>query len=382
MSARETALDVRRAGQVFTPPDIVRRMAALRRNRGRTLEPSAGNGAFLAEIPDAVAIEKDPALAAGLGAAATDFFGYPETEKFATVIGNPPYVRHRDIAADTRRRLDMTLFDRRSNLFLFFIEKALRHLVPGGELIFITPREFCKLTSARRLNDALFRLGTMTHYEELGDAKVFADASPNCAIWRFEKGADSRRMDDGRMFRCVGGQLYFGEIGREILGDYFEVKVGAVSGADRIFEHNGRGTRDFVCSETARTGRTRRMIYNRRHKALVPHKDALLRRRVRRFDESNWWQWGRLYPESDRPRIYVNGRTRSPRPFFRHESGAFDGSVLALFPRDEGADPDKLCDRLNDADWRGLGFVCDGRRIFSQRSLETAAAGGLPRPPA
>ena len=361
------------AGRVFTPPEIVRRMTALRRNFGRVLEPSSGAGAFLREIPDAVGIEKDSALAAATGAAAGDFFDYPEREKFATVIGNPPYVRHRDIAADTRAKLDASLLDRRANLFLFFIEKALRHLAPGGELIFVTPREFCKLTSARRLNAALHAAGTITHYEELGDARIFSGASPNCAIWRFEKGNFSRRLDDGRAFRCADGQLYFGEIGRGVLGDVFQVRVGAVSGADHVFADARHGNRDFVCSQTERTGGVRRMIYNAYHPVLEPRKGELLRRAVRRFDETNWWEWGRRYPESDSPRIYVNGKTRNPRPFFRHSSAAYDGSVLALFPRDAEADAELLCARLNDVDWRGLGFVCDGRHLFSQRSLETAA---------
>ena len=33
-----------------------------------------------------------------------------------------------------------------------------------------------------------------------------------------------------------------------------------------------------------------------------------------------------------------------------------------------------MCDRLNDIDWRELGFVCDRRFLFTQRSLENAAA--------
>ena len=370
-------LDVRCAGQVFTPPEIVRKMAALRLNFGRTLEPSAGAGAFLPAIPRAVVIEKDPILAAALGANPMDFFDYPESEKFATIIGNPPYVRHRDIAADTRAKLDMGLLDRRANLFLFFIEKALRHLLPGGELIFITPRDFCKLTSARKLNDMLFQAGTVTHYEELGDAKVFAGASPNCAVWRFEMGNMTRQTDDGRAFRCVNGQLYFGATRNAALGDFLEVKVGAVSGADHVFTDDRHGNVSFVCSQTAKTGRTRRMIYNKHHSALDPHKETLMRRGIRKFDESNWWQWGRRYPENDRPRIYVNGKTRNSRPFFRHKSTAFDGSVLALFLQDQDADADKMCDRLNDIDWRELGFVCDRRFLFSQRSLETAAVGEL-----
>ena len=32
----------------------------------------------------------------------------------------------------------------------------------------------------------------------------------------------------------------------------------------------------------------------------------------------------------------------------------------------------EICDKLNDTDWQELGFVCDGRFLFSQRSLENA----------
>ena len=36
----------------------------------------------------------------------------------------------------------------------------------------------------------------------------------------------------------------------------------------------------------------------------------------------------------------------------------------------ENVDIDKICNDLNNVDWKELGFVCDGRFLFSQRSLE------------
>jgi adenine-specific DNA methylase len=52
-------------------------------------------------------------------------FRYPLSEQFATIIGNPPYVRYQDVAEETTRKLlKSDLFDARSNLFLFFIEKC------------------------------------------------------------------------------------------------------------------------------------------------------------------------------------------------------------------------------------------------------------------
>ncbi|QID17689.1 class I SAM-dependent methyltransferase [Nitrogeniibacter mangrovi] len=372
--------DIANLGQVFTPPAIVELMLGLRANHGRILEPSAGAGAFSERLPGCVAIEFDPRVARA-HMRVEDFFAYPASERFDTVIGNPPYVRFQDIPPATRARLDMTHFDGRSNLFLFFIEKAIRHLDVGGELIFIVPREFIKLTAARKLNRWLFECGTITHWIETGDTRIFDGAVPNCAIFRFERGNFSRRtllrtLDEAawstREFVEMDGQLAFAPEPMSVpLASLFTVKVGAVSGADRLFEHP-EGNVDFVHSKTIDSGHTRRMLYNLRHPALDPHKTTLLARRIKPFDESNWWTWGRHYPATDAPRIYVNARTRRDAPFFLHPATAFDGAILALFARDPAMDLAHAVSLLNTAvPWEALGFRVDGRYLFTQRSLQT-----------
>ncbi|MFC3666410.1 Eco57I restriction-modification methylase domain-containing protein, partial [Uliginosibacterium paludis] len=300
-----------------------------------------------------------------------DFFSYPESERFDTIIGNPPYVRHQDILPATRTLLAMDRFDSRSNLYLFFIEKCVRHLKPGGELIFIVPRDFIKLTAARQLNAWLYEQGTITDFIETGDSGIFGPYVPNCAIFRFERGRMDRRMHDGRRFELVDGQLMF------LSGDYrlplsqlFDVRVGAVSGADAVFTHP-EGNMDFVCSKTRETGETRRMFFDVQNTHLAAHKDLLLARRVKPFDESNWWKWGRTHHVSNSPRIYVNGKTRRANPFFTHPCLNYDGSILALFPKAPSFDLGQALDLLNTAvNWEELGFVCDGRFLFTQRSLQ------------
>lgn len=388
--------DVDTLGQVFTPPGVVQAMLALRRNQGRVLEPSCGDGAFSSALPGCVAIELD-ARHAPPGSLNIDFFSYPETEKFDTVIGNPPYVRHQDIAPATRARLRSQLFDARSNLYLFFIEKAVRHLKEGGELIFITPRDFLKTTSSVKLNRWLHEQGTITHAIELGDARVFSGAVPNCLIWRFEKGRTERTLQyaeigvrdtleaalltpawQTRQLVEAAGHLMFatGEYALH-LKDIVSVKVGAVSGADEIYISEQHGNRDFVCSSTVKTGKTRRMIWVDKDSppphALLAHKARLINRRIRPFDESNWWHWGRGYPQTEAPRLYVNGRTREKQPFFLHPCPHYDGAILALFPHDPACDLAALRDALNTLAWGELGFVCDGRYLFTQRSLENAS---------
>lgn len=370
--------DVAQLGQVFTPPNVVAFMLDLCQNKGRTLEPSAGDGAFFSTLrqrgADVVGIEIDRRVAPE-GAKVRDFFDYPLTEQFDTIIGNPPYVRLQDVTVGTKNRLKSEFFDGRSNLFLFFIEKCIRHLKPGGELVFIVPREFIKLTAARKLNAWLYQQGSITHFYETGDVRVFDGATPNCAIFRFEKGRLDRRMADGRTFTEVHGQLMFLRDNHNVrLADVFEVKVGAVSGADLIYTHP-KGNLEFVYSKTVESGETRRMLYGIKHPHLDKHKAELLARRVRLFDESNWWQWGRAFPINELPRIYVNGRTRKPAPFFLHDCRAFDGSILALFPKNRHIARRDLIEctmMLNhEVDWQQLGFVCDGRFIFTQRSLQT-----------
>ena len=373
-------LDVANLGQVFTPPQIVSDMLALVQNNGRFLEPSCGNGAFLQNLPsDKVGIELDSSVACK-EALQLDFFSYPVSEKFDTIIGNPPYVRYQDIVDFTKELLKpfMQLFDERSNLYLFFIYKCILHLNDGGELIFITPRDFLKATASARLNEFLFTQGSITHFVDLGDKKIFDKAQPNCAIWRFVKGDFTRKTQCLKEFSCINGQLLFTKNPYTIpFSSLFFVKVGAVSGADSIFTKEKWGNVEFVGSQTCKSGKTKKMIYGKYGMDcayLQGFKMQLLQRKIRKFNETNWWQWGRDYHKSELPRIYVNTKTRNKKPFFLHSCKAYDGSILAIFPKFQ-VDSDglqNLCKKLNEVDWQELGFVCDGRFLFSQRSLENA----------
>jgi adenine-specific DNA-methyltransferase len=180
-----------------------------------------------------------------------------------------------------------------------------------------------------------------------------------------------------RHFVEAGGHLMFARGDYPLrLADVAFVKVGAVSGADELFTDAVHGNRDFVCSSTVSTGLTRRMIWSEPGDpppaVLAPHKARLLQRKVTRFDESNWWMWGRLHHRSAQPRVYVNGKTRVAKPFFVHPCTDYDGAVLAVFPRRADVDIEAFRDALNTVDWEDLGFVCDGRFLFTQRSLEHA----------
>lgn len=363
--------DVENLGQVFTPAHIVSQMLSLRKNYGTVLEPSAGNGSFSKQIPNCVAIEIDKNHCQE-GMINMDFFDYPLSHRFDTIIGNPPYVKHQNINEKTRRKLDYSLFDERSNLYLFFIEKCIKHLQDNGELIFITPRDFFKSTSSIKLNQFIYKQGTITDLIDLGDSRVFAKAQPNCVIFRFEKGNFSRKTNVSKQFICNNGQFYFTNNQYSVLlADIFSVKVGAVSGNDKIFKNEEYGNKDFVTSITGKTGKTTKMIFvDKPNKYLENYKEILLKRKICSFNENNWWEWGRKHHITDKKRIYVNTKTRNKKPFFISECKNYDGSVLALFPHNQNVNLEELTEKLNEVNWFELGFVCEGRFLFSQRSLE------------
>ena len=352
-------------GQYFTPDNIVDLMCSLTKNKGSVLEPSCGGGAFSDRFDKVVAVEYDPTVCPKY-AINCDFFTYSLDNKFDTVIGNPPYVRFQDIV--TKDNLLMNLFDRRTNLYAFFIYKSILHLSPAGELIFIVPREFLFATSNLKLNTWLHERGTITDIIDVGDQPVFEDATLDCIIFRYELGNLSLKTNDGRKFVCNNGHLLFltGDYDGVRLGDLFDVKVGAVSGCDKAFIHNDGIP--FVCSTTVKDGKTRRMLYNKYHPYLDQYKDILLARGIKKFNKDNWYMWGRNYYVSDKPRIYVNCKTRQLNPFFLHDCKSYDGSVLALIPKQD-INLNKAVEVLNNMDWEELGMKCGGRFIFTQRLL-------------
>lgn len=389
--------NVNTLGQVFTPINVVNEMINLSKNiiklsnqKIRLLEPSCGDGVFIRCLPkhdnlDVIGIEIDKKVCPEF-ALNEDFFAYPIDEKFDVIIGNPPYVKFNLINKDTKVNLkkyilDNKVFNKKINLYLYFIEKSIQHLKPGGELIFIVPREFTKASLAKSLNNFLYEQGTITDWIDLGDKKIFDGFSPNCAIFRFEKNNNTKETlinNKKHKFLNLNGQLFFTNKSYTLpLSDLFDVKVGGASGADNLFESK-YGNKEFVFSKTKKTNETKRMFYNVEDKKLLPFKEQLLKRKIKKFKENNWYKWGRVYYESELPRIYVNIRTRQMNPFFLHSCNAYDGNIIALFPKINKIKNfnehtmKSLCEDLNKIDWSELGFLCDNRYIFTQSSLENS----------
>ncbi len=376
--------DVTNLWQVFTPIFIVDEMIGLIKNHWKILEPSCWDWAFTKNLKSAIWIEFDTrmyeiAKKDNANILNMDFFDYDISNKFDTIIWNPPYVRFQDINKETKDKLDMTIFDKRSNLYLFFIHKCINHLTEHWELIFITPRDFLKATSSINLNKFIYDSWTITDIIDMWDQKIFWEFSPNTIIWRFEKWNFSRQTNLHQRFLFSNWQLMFTNNEYNInFSDIFFVKVWAVSWADPIFiitddiikKYNDIPYMEFVWSFTAKKWITKKMLYNEYHPYLEQFKDILINRKIKKFNETNRWTWWRWFYESNKKRIYVNWKTRNSKPFFTNNCNCYDWSILAIFPINQDIDINEVCDELNKVNRDELWFLCDWRFLFSQKSLE------------
>lgn len=187
-------------GQNFTPQAIVDFMISLisKDTNSEILEPSAGKGIFIERLKNfgyknIDAYEIDPTLCkSNSKIICKDFMFVKQDKKYDLVIGNPPYVRWKNLPERTRKFLLSSDFwnrrvNRLSDLLQTFIYKGVDMLKEGGELIFITPYFWVQSLHATNLRNFLINKGYFEEFIYFGEHKLFEDASTNFIIFRFVK---------------------------------------------------------------------------------------------------------------------------------------------------------------------------------------------------
>ena len=145
-----------RYGQYFTIGLIADFMVRLiSHSKGsKVLEPSCGKGVFLDYLlengfNDITAYEIDPSLGKKYDFIEhKSFISVPTSEKYDVIIGNPPYIRWKNLETELKQELETNAlwkkyFNSLCDYLFIFILKSIEHLKENGELIFIctnTPR--------------------------------------------------------------------------------------------------------------------------------------------------------------------------------------------------------------------------------------------------
>lgn len=186
----------KRSGAYFTPGDVSAALVAwaCRKPSDRMIDPSCGDGQFLALHRNSVGIEQNPisahrAIERAPGALVHegDFFTWAiETrERFQCAAGNPPFIRYQTFKGEVRRRaLDLCLdlgarFSGLASSWAPFLVATAGLLKRGGRMAFVVPAEIGHAPYAAPLLDYLVTSFSTVHIVAVR-RKLFPSLSEDC----------------------------------------------------------------------------------------------------------------------------------------------------------------------------------------------------------
>lgn len=384
-------------GQYFTTNSrLLRILVSLIHNNGSILEPSAGSGHIIKEIENSL---KRPVVGCELDESKVfekvcsssifieNFFSFIKKEEYySTVIGNPPFVKLKNVEEDTVLLLPEKILGN-GNLYYYFIKYAVKILEDNGELIYIVPKEWLYNTSAQFVRNYLYENGNFTHFIDCGENKLFEDASvPSLCIFRFQRSFSGNTkyynsLEDYENNNFIEKTVFFGDtisfsenskVGVKI-SDIFDIKVGLVTGCEEVFRTQYNHAFESNCIVKIMTTSKTLSSYifvdkfnniddippmTKNH--LLSNKEILKKRKIKLFNEKNWWKYGAIrnleLMKSDKKRIYGLMKTRDDKIFWvGDECSLFGGGVFGLFIKDGiKLDLIKLVDYLNSDDFKKI----------------------------
>lgn len=244
-----------------------------------------------------------------------DFLKQVINKKYKTIIGNPPY----------------------GKLYVLFIQKCFNLLEENGELIFIIPSDFFKLTRSVKLLNEMMTAGSFTHIYHPNNEKLFEFASVDIIIFRYckdhvtvdcqtELSSEDKNLPKKILHTSPAQTLYNDKImnihnnsglitfsdysdgnlitetrSNELISNHFDIYVGLVSGKEEVFKNekfgnlyllNGVNKKDkYIFLKKFPTAN------DELNKYMLDNKKELIERQIRNFTEKNWFEWGAIRNE-------------------------------------------------------------------------------------
>ena len=378
-------------GQYFTThPILQEKVYSFIKNKPRLiLEPSVGRGDLIATVcnhnPDICfdLYEIDDTIEFLDSVSRRDvcfgnFLEIPIVKKYKTIIGNPPYV-------SASRPTAKPLKQKSLNLYLQFTNKCIDLLDDHGELIFIVPSDFFKATSALCIIQKMLKVGAFTDIFHPHNEKLFENASVDVVVYRYEKGCSEsgaarviQYNDNPRYMINTNGLITFPKTkptGVKI-NNVFNVYVGMVSAKENIYRNEIGNIKvlnkqnvveSYIFIKKYPSGNTDIDTY------LYTRKDELMSRKIRKFNNHNWFEWGAprnitiMEEYYGKPCIYVHNLTRKPMVAFVGTVQYFNGGLIMLLPKQK-LNLDEIVHYLNSEDFRQE-FIFSGRFKIGHRQL-------------
>ena len=299
-----------------------------------------------------------------------DFIQASINRKYTTIVGNPPYVKKST-----------------GNLYIEFIEKCFNLLDNNGELIFIIPSDFFKLTSAARLLNNMLSVGNFTHIFHPNKENLFKNASIDVIVFRYclkiQTPQTTLYNNVKKYLINTNGTITFSDTltNGYLIKDHFNVYVGMVTGKESVYKNEKFGNITLLNKQNVLD----KYIFinefptpnEELNKYMLENKDILINRKIKKYTEKNWWLWGAPRNQKNiennlgKDCIYIYNLTRQKVIAFVDKVQYFGGSLIMLIPK-ENIDLKKVCDYLN-SDVFKSNYIYSNRFKIGHRQLSNAS---------
>jgi len=299
-----------------------------------------------------------------------DFIEVDIKKKYKTIIGNPPFVRTTT-----------------GNLYIDFIEKCYNLLENNGELIFIIPSDFFKLTCASKLLNNMISQGTFTHIYHPHNEKLFENASIDVIVFRYCKNnkLEKQVVYNNELLYIINndGLITFNKnnnINNVSFKDCFDIYVGLVTGKESVYKNKEHGNIELLNGENKRD----KYIFieefpstnEKINKYLLSYKDELMSRKIKKFNEKNWFEWGAprniktIKENFGKECIYIYNLTRHKNIAFKGKVNYFGGGLIIIIPKKK-INLDNIISYLNSDDFKS-NFMFSGRFKIGHRQISNS----------
>lgn len=299
-----------------------------------------------------------------------DFIKQKITKTYTTIIGNPPYIKIK-----------------KRNLYIDFIEKCYNLLDYNGELIFIIPSDFFKLTSSSKLLNTMMSNGVFTHIYHPHDERLFENASIDIIVFRYCKNnlIEKKVLYNNELLYIINndGLITFDKNknnNKFMFKDCFDIYVGLVSGMDKVYKNEKIGNIEILNGED----KIDKYIYienypcddEKINKYLLHHKEDLLQRKIKKFNENNWFKWGAsrniktINDNIGEECIYIYNLTRKLKVCFLGNINYFGGGLIMLKPKKK-YNLDNIINYIN-SDCFKNNFIFSGRFKIGHRQISNS----------
>lgn len=205
-------VDKNKYGQYFTISLIADFMVSLitHAKECKVLEPSCGKGVFLEQLikkgfKNLAAYEIDPSLGKSFDFIQfKSFLSVSTEEKYDVVIGNPPYIRWKNLEPELKEELEFNelwnkYFNSLCDYLFIFILKSIEHLNDHGELIFICTEYWMNTTHSIALRNYMCQKGYFTEIYHFKETALFEKVTASFIIFKFIK--SSQKRESIRLYR-------------------------------------------------------------------------------------------------------------------------------------------------------------------------------------